>query len=75
MVQYARFLVNSTQINIYGKETPFAGVCITTLGSFSNLGNNSYIQNLGISSFGYNRSVFVSLIAATLVGLCSGKII
>jgi len=62
-MQYIAFLLHSTKINSYG-ETKFAGLCLTTLGSFSNLGNNAWIQLKFISLFG-------GLVLAVLIGILS----
>jgi hypothetical protein len=69
-MQYIAFLLHSTKINSYG-ETKFAGLCLTTLGSFSNLGNNAWIQLKFISLFGYQQAVGGGLVLAVLIGILS----
>lgn len=70
LMQYVTFLLHSTKINSYG-ETQFAGLCLTTLASFSNFGNNSWLQLKCISAFGYQASVTAGLALALVIGLLS----
>ena len=75
IIQYGIFMVTSTRINGFGNETPFAGICITTLGSFFNLGNNAYPKQLAISHFGFRPTVTFCLIVAVILGVFSFRIV
>ena len=67
------FLLTSTKVNTFG-ESQFAGVCITTLASFLNLGNNAWLQQTVTSYFGYNYSVMGGLVVTAVICLFFGKI-
>ena len=67
------FLLVSTKINTFG-ESQLAGVCITTLGSFLNLGNNGYLQQKVTASVGYYPSVIAGFVLASLFALFYNRI-
>jgi hypothetical protein len=73
-VQYIAFLLHSITTNSYG-ETKFAGLCLTTLGSFCNFGNNAWIQLKLIGLFGYEQAVGGGLIVAVFIGVFSTPLI
>ena len=50
-----------------------AGVCITTLASFVNFGNNNWVQLQSISLLGYNASVIIGFVYAVGMALFAGK--
>lgn len=68
IVAFIRFLMNSSLINSFG-NSQFAGLCLTILASFSNLGNNSWLQLRLNSQFGYSAVVMGGLVYAWLMGL------
>lgn len=51
-----------------------AAVCITTLASFSNFGNNTWIQLKVYDNLGYEKTVWIGLTIATIIALCLGKL-
>jgi len=63
-----RFLLHSSLINLFG-DGKFSGLCITTLASFVNFGNNSWLQLQVTGIFGYWNGVGMGLIVAALTGL------
>lgn len=67
------FLLTSTKINTFG-ESQLAGVCITTLASFLNLGNNGYLQQKVTASVGYYPSVIGGFVLASLFALFYNRI-
>ena len=62
------FMLNSTKINTFG-ESAMAGVCITTLASFVNFGNNTWLQLKIIAILGYDTSVWIGLVYGLFMGL------
>ena len=68
------FLLNSTKINTFG-DSQLAGICITTLASFFNLGNNGWIQQKVTAKLGYYPSVIGGFIVAGLTVLCFQRMI
>ena len=50
-----------------------AGVCVTTLASFLNLGNNSWIQLKIMAIFGYESSVWLGLTYGLIMGLSAER--
>jgi len=67
------FLLTSTKINTFG-ESQLAGVCITTLASFYNLGNNGYLQQKVTASVGYYPSVITGFVLGSLFALFYNRI-
>lgn len=74
LVQYIAFLLHSIINNSYG-ETKFAGLCLTTLGSFSNFGSNAWVQLKLIGFLGYEQAVGGGLILAVVIGIFSTSLI
>lgn len=68
IMAYTKFLVHSTLTNSFG-HSQFAGLCLTTLASFVNLGNNSWLQLKINGMFGYTASVRGGLIYAWIIAL------
>jgi len=69
VISLMMFLLSSTNINTFG-DSQLAGICITTLASFSNLGNNGWVQQKITGIFGYYPSVIAGFVIATIVALC-----
>lgn len=65
---YVRFLMNSSLINSFG-NTQFAGLCLTILASFVNLGNHSWLQLKLNSELGYSSVVLGGLVYAWALAL------
>jgi hypothetical protein len=68
IISYIKFLLHSTLTNSFG-HSKFAGLCLTTLASFTNMGNNSWLQLKLNGLLGYSTSVGGGLIAAWIIGL------
>lgn len=74
MLAYVRFLIHSTLSNSFG-HSRFAGLCITTLASFTNMGNNTWIQLKVYGLFGYRSTVGGGLILALIIGIFLKKLL
>jgi hypothetical protein len=68
IIAYMRFLLHSIMTNGFG-HSRFAGLCLTTLASFINFGNNNWFQLKATAHFGYYTSVGGGLILAWIIGL------
>jgi hypothetical protein len=68
MLNYMRFLVHSAMINSFG-HSQFAGLCLTTLASFVNLGSSPWLQLKLNGAYGYYPTVLGGLIYAWIVGV------
>lgn len=64
-----RFLLHSSINNLYGR-TRFAGLCLTTLGSFHNFGNNTWPQLTLSAHLGYHTAVATGMVCAVIIGVC-----
>lgn len=67
------FLINFSKIYTFG-ESAIAGVCITTLISICNLGNNRWLNYKILDTFGFNLSVAFGLGFALALGLVLERI-
>jgi hypothetical protein len=67
------FMLNSTKVNTFG-ESMMAGICITTLASFVNFGNNQWLQLKIISILGYNTAMWVGMLYGVAMVLIGGKL-
>ncbi len=65
---YMRFLVNFSMINNFG-HSRFTGLCLTTLASCANLGNNTWLQLKAKGVWGYEAAVGGGLILAWLIAI------
>lgn len=65
---YMRFLVHFSLINNFG-HSRFAGLCLTTLASCANLGNNTWLQLKAKGMFGYGQAVGGGVALAWLIGM------
>ena len=74
LISYMRFLLSSTIINGFGNSS-LPGLCLTTLASFSNFGNNAYIQLKAYDKFGYYWAVGGGLVIAWIFAIFMNKFI
>ena len=74
LISYMRFLLSSTIINGFGNSS-LPGLCLTTLASFSNFGNNTYIQLKAYDLFGYYWAVGGGLLVAWIFAIFMRKFI
>jgi hypothetical protein len=74
LISYMRFLLSSTIINGFGNSS-LPGLCLTTLASFSNFGNNAYIQLKAYDLFGYYWAVGGGLLVAWIFAIFMRKFI
>lgn len=74
IISYMRFLLSSTIINGFGNSS-LPGLCLTTLASFSNFGNNTYIQLKAYDLFGYYWAVGGGLVIAWIYAIFMKKFI
>lgn len=74
LISYMRFLLKSTIINGFGNSS-LPGLCLTTLASFSNFGNNTYIQLKAYDLFGYYWAVGGGLLVAWIFAIFMKKFI
>ena len=73
LIHAMAFLLNSSKVNSFG-EIKLAGLCITTLASLMNFGNNSWIQLKVIQIVGYYPSLTFGLLLSILMGIFSDPI-
>lgn len=74
VIHLMTFLLTSTKINTFG-ESQLAGVCITTLASFYNLGNNGWLQQKVTASWGYYNTATAGFVVAVITALLFNRII
>ncbi len=68
IVMYMRFQIHSVMVSSFG-HSRFAGLCLTTLNSFVNLGQNSWLQLKLNALFGYQDAVGGGLGLGWIIGI------